>query len=43
MSKVAIGAAIGRGWFAADLAAMAAGCVGVGAAVAWATLALLPS
>jgi uncharacterized membrane protein (DUF4010 family) len=43
VSKVAIGAAIGRGWFAADLAAMAAGCVGVGAAVAWATLALLPS
>jgi uncharacterized membrane protein (DUF4010 family) len=43
VSKVAIGATIGRGWFAADLAAMAAGCVGVGAAVAWATLALLPS
>jgi uncharacterized membrane protein (DUF4010 family) len=41
VSKVAIGAAIGRGWFAADLAAMAAGCVGVGAAVAWVTLALL--
>ena len=42
VSKVAIGAAIGRGWFAGDLAAMAAGCLAVGAAVAWATLALLP-
>jgi uncharacterized membrane protein (DUF4010 family) len=41
VSKVAIGAAIGRGWFAGDLAAMAAGCLAVGAAVAWATLALL--
>jgi uncharacterized membrane protein (DUF4010 family) len=40
VSKVAIGAAIG-GWFAGDLAAMAAGCLAVGAAVAWATLALL--
>jgi uncharacterized membrane protein (DUF4010 family) len=43
VSKVAIGAAIGRGWFAGDLAAMAAGCLAVGAAVAWATLALLPT
>ena len=42
VSKVAIGAAIGRGWFAGDLAAMAAGCLAIGAAVAWATLALLP-
>jgi uncharacterized membrane protein (DUF4010 family) len=43
VSKVAIGAAIGRGWFAGDLAAMAVGCLAVGAAVAWATLAPLPS
>jgi uncharacterized membrane protein (DUF4010 family) len=42
VSKVAIGAGIGRGWFAGDLAAMAAGCLTIGAAVAWATLALLP-
>jgi len=41
VSKVAIGAAIGRGWFAGDLEAMAAGCLAVGAAAAWATLALL--
>jgi uncharacterized membrane protein (DUF4010 family) len=43
VSKVAIGAAIGRGWFAGDLAAMAAGCLAVGAVAAWATLTLLPS
>jgi hypothetical protein len=42
LSKVATGAAIGRGWFAGDLAAMADGCLAVGAAMAWATLALLP-
>ena len=39
VSKVAIGAAIGRGWFALDLAVLALGCLLVGAAAAWLTLA----
>jgi uncharacterized membrane protein (DUF4010 family) len=39
VSKIAIGAAIGRGWFAADLAAMASGCLVVGGAAAWLTFA----
>jgi uncharacterized membrane protein (DUF4010 family) len=42
VSKIAIGAAIGRGWFAADLAALAAGCIAAGAAAAWLTFALVP-
>jgi len=42
VSKIAIGAAIGRGWFAADLAALAAGCIAAGAAALWLTFALLP-
>jgi uncharacterized membrane protein (DUF4010 family) len=42
VSKVAIGAAIGRGRFAADLAALAAGSLGAGAAALWLTFALLP-
>jgi uncharacterized membrane protein (DUF4010 family) len=42
VSKVGIGAAIGRGSFAADVAAMAAGCLGAGAAALWLTFALLP-
>jgi uncharacterized membrane protein (DUF4010 family) len=41
VSKVAIGAAIGRGWFAADLAAMALGSLAVGAAAAWLTFVFL--
>ncbi len=41
VSKVAIGAAIGRGWFAADLAAMAAACLGAGGAAAWLTFVFL--
>lgn len=41
VSKVAIGAAIGRGWFAVDLAAMALGCLALGAAAAWLTFAFL--
>jgi uncharacterized membrane protein (DUF4010 family) len=41
VSKIAIGAAIGRGWFAADLAAMASGCLAVGGVVAWLTFAFL--
>ncbi len=41
VSKVGIGAAIGRGWFAADLAAMALGCLGIGGAALWLTLALV--
>jgi uncharacterized membrane protein (DUF4010 family) len=43
VSKIAIGAAIGRGWFAADLAALAAGCLAAGAAALWLTFALLPA
>jgi uncharacterized membrane protein (DUF4010 family) len=42
VSKVAIGAAIGRGSFAADLAVLAVGSLGAGAAVLWLTFALLP-
>jgi uncharacterized membrane protein (DUF4010 family) len=41
VSKIAIGAAIGRGWFAADLAVLAAGCLAVGGAAAWLTFAFL--
>lgn len=41
VSKIGIGAAIGRGWFAADLAALAAGCLGVGAVALWLSFALL--
>jgi len=37
VSKVASGAAIGRGRFAADLAAMALGSLAVGGAAAWLT------
>jgi len=40
LSKVAIGAAIGRGWFAADLAVMALGSLAVGGATAWLTFVL---
>jgi uncharacterized membrane protein (DUF4010 family) len=43
VSKIAIGAAIGRGWFAADLAALAAGCLAAGATALWLTFALLPA
>jgi uncharacterized membrane protein (DUF4010 family) len=43
VSKIAIGAAIGRGWFAADLAALAAGCLAAGAVALWLTFALLPA
>src|SRR5262249_20887003 len=42
VSKVAIGAAIGRGWFAADLAAMALGSLTAGGAAAWLTFVFLP-
>jgi len=41
VSKIAIGAAIGRGWFAADLAVLASGCLAVGGAAAWLTLAFV--
>src|SRR6266566_998704 len=41
VSKIAIGAAIGRGWFAADLAVLACGCLAVGGAAAWLTFAYL--
>ena len=37
VSKVAIGAVIGRGWFAADLAAMAVGSLAAGGAAVWLT------
>jgi len=40
VSKIAIGAAIGRGRFALAIAVMAAACLAVGAVVLWATLAL---
>jgi uncharacterized membrane protein (DUF4010 family) len=41
VSKVAIGAAIGRGWFAADLTAMALGSLAAGGAAAWLTFVFL--
>ena len=41
VSKVAIGAAIGRGWFAADLAALALGSLAAGGAAAWLTFVFL--
>jgi len=41
LSKGVIGAAIGRGWFAADLAVMALGSLAVGGATAWLTFVLL--
>jgi len=41
VSKVAIGAAIGRGWFAADLAAMALGSLTAGGVAAWLTFIFL--
>ena len=41
VSKVAIGAAIGRGSFAADLAAMAVGCLAAGAVALCLTFLLL--
>lgn len=41
-SKVAIGAAIGRGSFAADLAVLAVGSLAAGAAALWLTSLLLP-
>jgi uncharacterized membrane protein (DUF4010 family) len=43
VSKIGIGAAIGRGWFATDLAVMALGCILVGGAAWWLTFALLGS
>ena len=42
VSKIAIGAAIGRGWFAAELAVMAAGCILIGGTAAWLTWAFAP-
>jgi uncharacterized membrane protein (DUF4010 family) len=41
VSKIAIGAVIGRGWFAADLAVLASGCLAVGGAAAWLTFAFV--
>jgi uncharacterized membrane protein (DUF4010 family) len=41
VSKIAIGAAIGRGWFAVDLAVLASGCLAVGGAAAWLTFAFV--
>jgi uncharacterized membrane protein (DUF4010 family) len=40
-SKAAIGAALGRGRFAAEIALMSAGCIVAGGAVLWVTLAAL--
>ena len=42
VSKIAIGAAIGRGLFAAELAVMAAGCILIGGTAAWLTWAFVP-
>ncbi len=39
VSKIGIGAAIGRGWFAAQIAVMALACISVGAAALWLTFA----
>ena len=41
-SKIAIGAAIGRGRFALEISIMALGCLAAGAAALWMTFALLP-
>jgi uncharacterized membrane protein (DUF4010 family) len=41
VSKIAIGAAIGRGRFAAEIAVMAFGCIVIGAAAGWLTLTIL--
>jgi uncharacterized membrane protein (DUF4010 family) len=41
VSKAAISAAIGRGTFAAEIAAMAVGCLAIGAGALWATFALI--
>src|SRR5215472_5605205 len=41
VSKIAIGAGIGRGWFAADLAVLASGCLAIGGAATWLTFAVL--
>ncbi len=43
LSKLAIGAGIGRGAFAVGLAVMSFGCLAVGGAVLWATFALIPA
>jgi uncharacterized membrane protein (DUF4010 family) len=41
VSKAAVSAAIGRGTFAAEIAAMAASCLAIGAGALWATFALI--
>jgi uncharacterized membrane protein (DUF4010 family) len=41
VSKAAISMAIGRGTFAAEIAAMAAGCLAIGAGALWLTFALI--
>jgi uncharacterized membrane protein (DUF4010 family) len=43
IGKIAIGAALGRGRFAAEIAAMAAGCLLTGGIALWATFRLLPA
>jgi uncharacterized membrane protein (DUF4010 family) len=43
VSKAAIGSAIGRGWFAVEIAVMAAGCMLLGGTAAWLTWAFLPA
>jgi uncharacterized membrane protein (DUF4010 family) len=43
VSKIAIGAAIGRGWFAAEIAVMATACIAAGGAALWLTFVLLPA
>ena len=43
ISKIAIGAAVGRGVFAAEIAAMTALCIGAGGLALWAAILLAPS
>jgi len=42
LSKLAIGAVVGRGWFAAELAAVSAACLVVGCVALWAALVYFP-
>ena len=42
LSKLLIGAAIGRGWFAVDVAMMSLACAGAALAALWLTLLLAP-
>jgi uncharacterized membrane protein (DUF4010 family) len=43
ISKIAIGAVVGRGAFAAEIAGMAAGCIAAAAAAYWLTIVVYPT